>query len=1356
MIKKQTLIVFILLCTCYFGFGQISISGLGPGNTYTQDFNTLANSGTSSTLPTGWSFLESGTNANVNYSPSTGSSNVGDTYSFGSASNSERSFGVLQSGSLVSTIGVNFTNNTGSIVTELIISYTGEQWRLGETARVDRLDFQYSTNATSLATGTWLDENNLDFTAPITAGTIASLDGNSMLNKTSISFTITGLAIPSGSTFWLRWNDFNATGADDGLGIDDFSVYATATLAPEINVEGNLGSFPDITNGSNTPSPTNNTLFAAQFIGASQSKSYRINNEGTADLILSTISISGTNASDFTISIAPSTTISPSTFSILEITFSPLGSGERNGTVSITNNDADENLFTFAIRGTGKCVSGSLSISPLNGSVGTAITVSGTNFGPSTTAKLSGINALVTVLSSTTIKVMVPNNAKTGNLEIVNDLGCTSSILFNVIDKIVGGCEGGSPLSDLIISEVTDATTGGVTYIEIFNGTGGNVQLNNYSLEIYSNGSATASGTVPLDPGNLSNNSTYVVAIGVTGTPDSSNTCSIIGGNGQLANKTSGTSGINKKDNQHDAIRLLSSGGTVVVDQFGVHMDSNWMDATTITGDRGFNFRRLITASPLPNPSGFSHTDWNIIDWVGSGQSSCSSNDYSDIGYYDFSTANPPLVSSGPTINSSCNSATISVSGNEGYFEGNGLTYRWYYSAPGESGWTALTNDATYNNVTTSTLNILDTSLLESYQYYCQIRENDSSCYKASDAVQLTLPITTWNGTTWSNGVPSLGTKVILNGNYDTNTNGNFSACSLIVNNGNTLNIADGTYIEVENNLTVDGSIIVQPQGAFVQNNDSGSIDGAVLSDKSKVVVTKTTTKANNWYEYTYWSSPVVGEIIADGLFESSTNRRFLFNAQNYLDHCAETGNNNICDDNGGLGLQDGIDDDGNDWEWVSGATVMQRGVGYASTHNSTMFYSTFGCPGPTCSIEYTFEGPFNNGFIPVSIYRNDSELNDTNSNFIGNPYPSAISVDDFFNLNVYDVSSNPTGTLEGVIYLWSQNTQPSPTANGNQNLNFSDLDYAIINGIGETAGGDGLIPTRYIPSGQGFFVNYSNSGAVASSNGTIKTGEVIFNNALRVKGTTDNSQFFRTSQSKPLKTKGDFNKLWVNLSSEIGGFNQILIGYVNGATNDFDGSYYDVPRSLTPKTALALYSLIPDDKSNYAIQGKDPNSLDLDESIPLGFYTAINEATIYTLSIAQFKGDFFNINTVYIKDHLMNIVHNLSESDYTFTSEVGEFKDRFELTFQSGPLSDNSTQLNLKNLSIIEQRNGMVQFKINNNLTIKSVQIMDVLGRALYQLKGSSSSEIYNLSNLSQSVYIARVELDNGQIITKRALKRR
>ncbi len=228
-------------------WAQVSIPSFG--SPVTQDFDTLASSGTSSSVPAGWAFAEAGTNANATYTAGTGSGNAGDTYSFGATAAPERAFGGLQSGSLIPTVGASFQNNTGGTITSLLVAYTGEQWRLGALARVDRLDFQYSLNATSLTTGTWIDVDALDFTAPVTGPTVGALDGNAAANRTAISSSIGALSIAPGAVFWIRFTDFNATGSDDGLGVDDIALTASGTgggVALSINdvsvTEGDAGT----------------------------------------------------------------------------------------------------------------------------------------------------------------------------------------------------------------------------------------------------------------------------------------------------------------------------------------------------------------------------------------------------------------------------------------------------------------------------------------------------------------------------------------------------------------------------------------------------------------------------------------------------------------------------------------------------------------------------------------------------------------------------------------------------------------------------------------------------------------------------------------------------------------------------------------------------------------------------------------------------------------------------------------------------------------------------------------------------------------------------------------------------------
>ncbi len=230
---------------------------LTAGVAYTQNFDTLSNTAGSTTnnlLIDGWAMTEAGGGArdNEQYAVDTGGSNTGDTFSYGLAGATDRALGSIQSGTLIPIYGAAFTNDSGATITSLLISYVGEQWRISNTAaaRDDRLDFQISFDATSLTTGTWTDVNELDFTNVIkTAATAGALNGNLDANKIAISHTLAGLNIPAGATFWIRWNDLNSSGADDGLAIDDFSITASTGVAlPTLSIndvsqlEGNAGT----------------------------------------------------------------------------------------------------------------------------------------------------------------------------------------------------------------------------------------------------------------------------------------------------------------------------------------------------------------------------------------------------------------------------------------------------------------------------------------------------------------------------------------------------------------------------------------------------------------------------------------------------------------------------------------------------------------------------------------------------------------------------------------------------------------------------------------------------------------------------------------------------------------------------------------------------------------------------------------------------------------------------------------------------------------------------------------------------------------------------------------------------------
>lgn len=219
---KKFPLLLLLIALCCQGFSQVMIDNLATP--YKQDFDSLANTGTSSALPAGWLFAESGQGANTTYAADNGSSNSGNTYSYGATGSTERAFGTLLSGSVTPTIGAYFSNNSGNTITSITINYIGEEWRLGAAGRVDTLNFQYSTTATGLISGSFINADSLDFATPNTTATAGAIDGNIAANRVQKSYTITGLSIVSGTTFFIRWQDVNVTSNDDGLAIDDFTM----------------------------------------------------------------------------------------------------------------------------------------------------------------------------------------------------------------------------------------------------------------------------------------------------------------------------------------------------------------------------------------------------------------------------------------------------------------------------------------------------------------------------------------------------------------------------------------------------------------------------------------------------------------------------------------------------------------------------------------------------------------------------------------------------------------------------------------------------------------------------------------------------------------------------------------------------------------------------------------------------------------------------------------------------------------------------------------------------------------------------------------------------------------------------
>ncbi|WP_396140142.1 FISUMP domain-containing protein [Flavobacterium sp.] len=161
----------------------------------------------------------------------------------------------------------------------------------------------------------------------------------------------------------------------------------------------------------------------------------------------------------------------------------------------------------------------------------------------------------------------------------------------------------------LFISEVTDSNTGSLTYVEIYNGTGTPVNLANYKLRTFNNGSATfTAGCDNILSGTLANNSVHIVSFGT----------SVIT-TGVVPNQTfNGCTGVNTDD----CIKLMDLTNTVI-DSWGR------TDGVSFTplNQPGYTYRRLNTAT-VPSAT------WNPADWT-----TLDPEDYTNVGSYSLATS---------------------------------------------------------------------------------------------------------------------------------------------------------------------------------------------------------------------------------------------------------------------------------------------------------------------------------------------------------------------------------------------------------------------------------------------------------------------------------------------------------------------------------------------------------------------------------------------------------------------------------------------------------------------------------------------------------------------------------------------
>lgn len=540
----------------------------------------------------------------------------------------------------------------------------------------------------------------------------------------------------------------------------------------------------------------------------------------------------------------------------------------------------------------------------------------------------------------------------------------------------------------------------------------------------------------------------------------------------------------------------------------------------------------------------------------------------------------------------------------------------------------------------------------------------------------------TWSGTAWSTSKPAANEKAVFAGNYNftaTNNTTDLSVCECEVNSGATLTIPTGRTLTVRNkvvnNNTGVGSNFIVADGANLIQIENGAIN------TGNIEVQKAFTFSSGRQQYNYLSSPTVGtnvKSIYTGAEDPSISAMY------YIESNDRFGNS-------------------------SGAYIAGRAL--ALQENKTGTDGTSANPAK-------FRGvPFNGTLDYPLAFTNAAH----GYNLVGNPYPSALSIEELYEANLSAINST--------FYFWDNRGNAAFTQAGSS---YGGDSYAKYNALSGTGAGSGTkapnapdatrVPNGFVSTAQGFLVQAKAAGQVLK----------FSNTKMRVSNASTN--FFGRSGAGTTK-----DRYWLTLKAPSSIETMMAVVY-------FDrGQKAAGPEdSENSGSSDEIYSMV-------GVQGLSINGLpvfDNEDVVAVG-YRAFAAGT-HTISLFNREGTFNNGQSIYLKDKQLNTITDLTQGDYTFETQKGTFTNRFEIVYK--PQTILATD-QAKSSSVMVYRDAADFVLQSSDKKIDWVEVYDMSGRLYKTIKGGDKTIRFSAQEMAQGMYILKI-VREGEVSSKRILK--
>lgn len=545
----------------------------------------------------------------------------------------------------------------------------------------------------------------------------------------------------------------------------------------------------------------------------------------------------------------------------------------------------------------------------------------------------------------------------------------------------------------------------------------------------------------------------------------------------------------------------------------------------------------------------------------------------------------------------------------------------------------------------------------------------------------------TWSGSGWTGentNRPGDREKAVFAGNYDftaADNTADLSVCECEVNNGATLTIPSGKTLTVRNkvvnnNTGVGSNFIVADGGNLIQTENDAINSG-------NIEVRKAFTFSSGRQQYNYLSSPTVGtnlKSIYTGTEDPSISAMY------YIESNDRFGNS-------------------------SGAYIAGRAL--ALQENKTGTDGTSANPAK-------FRGvPFNGTLDYPLAFTNAAH----GYNLVGNPYPSALSIEELYEANLSAINST--------FYFWDNRGNAAFTQAGS---GYGGDSYAKYNALSGTGAGSGTkapnapdatrVPNGFVSPAQGFLVQAKAAGQVLK----------FSNTKMRVSSGSIN--FFGKSGAD---TESEKDRYWLTLKAPSSIETMMAVVYFN------KGQKAAGPEdSENSGSSDEIYSMA-------GVQGLSINGLpvfDNEDVVAVG-YRAFAAGT-HTISLFNREGTFKNGQSIYLKDKQLNTITDLTQGDYTFETQKGTFTNRFEIVYKPQTiLATDQT----KSSSVMVYRDAADFVVQSSDKKIDWVEVYDMSGRLYKTIKGGDKTVRFSAQEMAQGMYILKI-VREGEVSSKRILK--